>query len=322
MPHSRFALCLLFSLTLGCNTGPMAAEQPANAKQWCVVADEKLIELSGLAPYRGSEETLLWAHNDGSANKLYLLDQDGETRATLDIEDIDPVDCEDLCSFQVGNSRFLLLADTGDNSLRRKSVKLYLVVEPSLAAIEATDDGKKKKKKDKPPQLKQKPVATIEFVYPDGPRNCEAVGVDVGSQSILLVTKEKNPGCEVFWMPLPLATDGKLSDLPAQPQQAKFLTRVAVPTTTGMAIDPNGKRLVLLGRSQLFEFNMPAKPAADAGKPFVPMLKAGPSPLSKPKQEQGEAVCFSPDGKTLYIASEGKKQPIWELHLGESPLAK
>jgi hypothetical protein len=311
MLHLRFASCLLLSTAIGCNA---TAEQPANAKQWSVVAEEKLTELSGLAPYRGGEETLFWAHNDGSRSKLYLLDQDGDTRATLDIEGIDPVDCEDLCSFQAGESRFLLLADTGDNDLRRKSCKLYLIMEPSLAAFEDAA-GKKKKNKDKTPHLKVKPAAIYEFTYPDGAHNCEAVGVDAGRQKILLVTKEKDRACDVYSLPLLIDPWGVLGELPAQPQQATHLARINVPTITGLAVDPSGKRLVLLGRGQLFEFTRPTTTAADASEPFVRMLKAGPRPLAKPKQEQGEAVCFSPDGKKLYVASEGKKQPIWELSL-------
>lgn len=311
-----FTLCLLLSTILGCSA-PMAAEQKVNAVKWCIVNEDKLIELSGLAPCRSSEETLFWAHNDGARSKLYLLDSDGDTRATFELDGIDPVDCEDLCSFQLGESRFLLLADTGDNDHRRKSCMLYLITEPSRAEYEEAADGKKKKKKEKPPQLKRAPVATIEFTYPDGARNCEAVGVDVGTKSIVLVTKEKNPGCDVFRLPLPLDKDGKLSDLPAQPQQAKHLAHITVPTITGLAVAPDSKRLVLLGRSQLFEFSRPTTPAADSSEPFVRMLKAGPRPLAKPKQEQGEAVCFSPDGKKLYVASEGKKEPIWELDVGD-----
>lgn len=312
----RFTLGLLLSTALGCSAAPMAAEQPANAKQWCVVADEKLVELSGLAPYRGGGETLFWAHNDGPRSKLYLLDSEGDTRATLDINGIDPVDCEDLCSFTMGEIPFLLLADTGDNNLRRKSCKLYLIMEPSLDAFADAAEGKKKKKKDKPPELNVKPVATYEFTYPDGAHNCEAVGVDVKTQTILLVTKEKVPGCEVYSLPLHLSAMGLILDH-NKPQQAKSLSKIQVPTITGLAVSPAGDRLVLLGRSQLFEFTRPATPAADASEPFVRMLKAGPRPLAKPKQEQGEAVCFSPDGKKLYVASEGKKQPIWELQLGE-----
>ena len=316
MFYIQLTLCLLLSIFLGC-AAPMAAEQQVNAKQWCVVNEEKLVELSGLAPYRDGGETLFWAHNDGARSKLYLLDNEGDTCATLDIDSIDPVDCEDLCSFQIGTERFLLLADTGDNDHRRKSCKLYLLKEPTLASIDEANEGKKKKKKVKPPQLKVNPLATIEFKYPDGARNCEAVGVDVGTQSILLVTKEKNPGCDVFRLPLPLDKQGKLSDLPAQPQEAKHLARIAVPTITGLTVAPDGKRVVLLGRSQLFEFSRPTTPAADWSDPFVRLFKAAPRMLAKPKQEQGEAVCFSLDGKKLYVASEGKNEPIWELEISK-----
>ncbi len=314
MLRVRLTLSLLFSIFLGC-AAPLAAEQPVNAKQWCVVHEEKLVELSGLAPYRGGEEKLFWAHNDGAQNKLYLLNSDGETRATLEIQDIETFDCEDLCSFQMGENRFLLLADTGDNGLRRKSSKLHLLAEPNLKQFD--DAAGKKKKNDNAPQLKVKPLLTIEFTYPDGARNCEGVGVDVGTESILLVTKEKNPGCAAFRLPLPLDKEGKLSDLPTQPQEAKHLARITVPTITGLTIAPDGKRVVLLGRSQLFEFSLPTTPAADSSDPFVRMFKAGPRSLAKPKQKQGEAVCFSLDGKKLYVASEGKKEPIWELEAGE-----
>ena len=144
MLQIRLAICLQLSLALGCNSAPLSAEQPTTAKQWCVVAEDKLIELSGIAPHRGSEETLLWAHNDGTEKKLYLIDSDGDTRATLDIDGIDPVDCEELCSFAHGERRYLLLADTGDNNLRRKSYQLFIVPEPDL---EQPEDGGKKKKK-------------------------------------------------------------------------------------------------------------------------------------------------------------------------------
>lgn len=312
MPQLRLTLCWLLSSCLGC-AAPLAAEQAVHAKQWCVVQEEKLVELSGLAPYRGGEEKLFWAHNDGAQTKLYLLDSDGETRATLEIQDTETVDCEDLCSFQIGESRFLLLADTGDNALRRKSSRLHLLAEPNLKEFGEAEG--KKKKKDKAPNLKVTPLATLEFTYPDGARNCEGVGVDVGTQSILLVTKEKNPGCEAFCLPLPLDKEGKLTDLPTQPQEAKLTARITVPTITGLTVAPDGKRVVLLGRSQLFEFSRPSAPAADSSDPFVRIFKAGPRTLAKPKQEQGESVCFGLDGKKLYVASEGKKQPIWELEL-------
>jgi len=320
MNDARLTLGLLLITIVGCNAAPLAAEQAAKAKQWCVVDDEKLVELSGLAPYRGeTEEPFFWAHNDGAHSKLYLLDSDGDTRATLDIDGIDPVDCEDLCSWQINEHRYLLLADTGDNDQRRKSCRLYILKEPNLADFEDAATGKKKKKKDKPPQLKATPLRTIEFTYPGGARNCEAVGVDVGTESIVLVTKEKNPGCDGFHLPLPMPVDkqGDLSNLPAQPQEAKHLAHIKVPTITGLAVTPDGKHLVLLGRSQLFEFTRPQTPAANTNKPLIRMLKADPRPLAKPKQEQGEAVCFGRDGKKLYVASEGKNQPIWELEYSE-----
>jgi hypothetical protein len=102
-----------------------------------------------------------------------------------------------------------------------------------------------------------------------------------------------------------------------EPLTAKHITRVSLPTITGLALLPDGQRLILLGRSQLFEFTPPKTPAADASEPYGRMLKAEPRPLAKPKQKQGEAVCFGRDGSKLYVASEGKEQPIWELDIRE-----
>ncbi len=312
MTKRYFVISLLLCLVLGGNSASLAANPSAAPKQWCIVAEDRLDEMSGLAPHRGSEETLLWANNDGPHNQLYLLDSQGATRATLEIDGIDPVDCEDLCSFQINNNRFLLLADTGDNDQRRKSVKLYLLKEPNLSAEMPVE---KKNKKNKPPQFKQRPLATIEFTYPNGARNCEAVGVDVGKQTILLVAKEKKPGCDVYTLPLPLDESGKLREFSAKPQVAKHIAHTALPTITGMALEPDGRRLFLIGKSELFEFIPAAKPVAGASETYARMFKQSHKALAKPQQEKGEAVCFDRAGSHLYIGSEKIRQPIWEFEL-------
>jgi hypothetical protein len=314
MFQSRFSLSLLLSTILGCSAAPTTAAPPAKAKQWGIVNDEKLVELSGLAPYRGeSDETLLWAHNDGPHSKLYLIDKVGDTRAILDIKGIEPVDCEDLGSFSIGDQRYLLLADTGDNNLRRKSCQLYLIEEPQLAAFD--DAGSKKKKKnEKPPEHNVKPTVTIDFTFPGGPRNCEAVGVDTVNRLIVLVSKEKNPVCELFTLPLPVDDKGQLKAVPPS-RAAALIGRVPVPTILGLTIDPQTGGMILLGREKLFHYSRELTAAPAAAGTYARMLKQGPKSWDKPQQKQGEAVCFSPDGKKLYLASEGKNQPIWEISL-------
>ena len=130
-----------------------------------LVSDE-LVEASGLARSQRSPD-LLWSINDGGSKAhIYALDGSGFHRGRIKLDDIKNRDWEDLSSFSVDGTPYLLVADTGDNDARRDQASLHVVLEPDL-----DDDNK----------VKTDPAWSIDFRYPDGPRDVEAYRFGLGN---------------------------------------------------------------------------------------------------------------------------------------------
>ena len=129
--------------------------------------------------------------------------------------------------FVIAGTAHLLIADVGDNFGQREFCKIYVIKEPTI------DRSKRGFSK----------TATIawqiRFQYEGGPRDCEAVAVDVLNRRILLISKRD----------LPVA----LYELPLEPAQtgvdhiARRLTSISNLTLpTGMDLSPDQSAAVIL----------------------------------------------------------------------------
>ena len=101
-------------------------------------------------------------------------------------------DWEDLCAFTVDGQSYLLIADIGDNLRWRRVLTLYILREPQLQELA---DG-----------TILEVERTIQFGYPDGPRDSEAAAVDTTSREILILSKRVIPA-EVYRLPLEAPED-------------------------------------------------------------------------------------------------------------------
>ncbi len=151
-----------------------------------------------------------------------------------------------------------------------------------------------------------KPVAIYKFTYPEGARNCEAVGADVGTQKILLVTKERDPGCEVYALPLLIDAQGTPQNMPEQPLHAALVAKIQVPTITGLAVHPQERRIVLLGRGQLFEFTRPAAATPDTSEPFMRLFKVGPGSSPNLSKSKAKPHALAPTAKSSILLARAK----------------
>ena len=82
-----------------------------------------------------------------------------------------------------------------------------------------------------------------------------------------------------------------------------------------MDISPDGLRAVVLTYGHAREY---ARRADESwSKAFARKERI----IVMPRRKQGESICYGEDGKTLYLTSEGKSQPLWEVPLipTESP---
>ena len=128
-------------------------------------------------------------------------------------------DWEDLSSFRIGALAYLLVADTGDNDAKRKHVQLYVVPEPDLDL----DD-----------KVKVEPAWKVDFVYPGGPRDAEAVAVDTANQRVLVLTKRTLPP-ELYEVPL-TPGDGRAKAKCSGP------SRVCLPPLATMSRTPASRK--------------------------------------------------------------------------------
>ncbi|MEH0974988.1 hypothetical protein V6U77_28020, partial [Micromonospora sp. CPCC 205546] len=285
----------LLGATVAC-TGVALAAAPASAsaasslaaapgKKRCTVTDERLRELSGLVATRSGYIVI----NDGteveSRKRVFFLD----AKCAISKEPVrysgqGPFDTEDLALSP--NGQTLWIADTGDNVTsreRRTRVALWSM----------------------PVSGSKRPVLH-RLSYPEGkPHDAEALLIgDDGNP--LIITKVMSGKAQIFTPaekmksgdtpPVPMKKVGEIS-LPETDTDNRLGApgRVAI---TGAARSPDGSRVVVRTYADAFEYDVTdgnVVAALTGGKPRVTALA---DPF-------GEAITYSPDGKTFLTVSDG-----------------
>ena len=260
------------------------AASPGRARVLATLESDQVKESSGLA--RGlANPGVFWTHNDaGDGPRLYAFGADGTARGFADVvgPDVRNVDWEDLSSFTEDGRPFLLVADTGDNHLRRDVYTLYVVPEPDLSVARGSASAT--------------PSRTIRFRYEDGSHDCEAAAIDPASGAAYLVTKVWSGKAGLYAVACRESTDD-------EPCRAVAIGTASLPRATGMDFSADGLRAIVVTRGDAFEFSRRAEetwPDAFARKPRR---------VDLPHRKQGESICYGPDDATLYLTSEcGRKE--------------
>jgi hypothetical protein len=223
-------------------------------------------ESSGLcpAPRAGSFYTF---GDGGNGSTLYQIDGAGQPLGKLELG-VDNIDWESLTRDEQGT---YYLGDCGNNESQRRDLRLYRF------------------RPEQPNQLQ-----TISFTYPDQAEfppkkkqrnfDCEAIVARAGQ--VYLFTKDQGQERESKVYAVP-TTAGE--------HEAKLLARLAIAgQVTDAALRSDGRRLVLLGRGELFVLD---------GNSWAELLKATPRqiPLTGAGQTEG---CAFKDDNTLLISTE------------------
>lgn len=278
---TRGATGLLVVGLLAALTPQATARQPEPPVpvELCVVTDERLSELSGLA----SDGELLYAIGDGGDQlQVTVLHRDCTVQRVITAA-INPYDPEDLAIDAGGR---LWVADTGDNSRRRDTVALHVI----------GADGA--------PKL-------YRLTYPDGPRDAEALLLDRDGQPYL-VSKAALGSAGVYRPAAPLAAPGPTelerlasvrlgpTDTPGGP-----VAGAGSMTVTGGAVSADGTVIALRTYTDAYLY-----PAPDGD--VVAALDREPVRIPLPDQPQGEAIAFDPDGSLLSASewSDAGPQPV------------
>ncbi len=260
---------------------------------------DRINESSGVA-FSGLQPDSIWTINDsGHDSELFALSLTGETIVALPVGNAKNIDWEAMSSFRQQSRSFLLIADVGDNGFKRKDCQLYYLPEPDAKVLAAN-----LRRAGKPPPVK---ATRVDFVYEDGPRNCEAAAVNPRTNECWLIEKvyydsqqRELPG--IYVLPFLNAQQKSLV--------AKRVGSFPVRNVTGMAFSPDGNRLIVRNYVHAHLYTRVEESS------WVATIKnSEPLPVPLPLQRQGEAICFTPDSKSLIVTSEAKRQAIWQIDL-------
>lgn len=290
---------LVWAIASGCSE--TAAKEWAAPKIVAHIATPLVTEASGLAVSRRAPD-ILWVNNDsGGEPVLYAIDTAGRLRGSVRVRGVTNYDWEDLASFELDGRSWLLIAETGDNNAVRHDCAIYIIPEPDPAALDPTRE------------LTVSVEWQIPVRYPGGPRDCESVGVDVTAGKILLISKRTTPPA-VYTLPLrasastpeaePIATLTGLTS--PQGQQAIFdlpSGRMrAWPVALDISTDGTAAVVLTYGEPYLY--------TRQPGESWAKAFARPPVRLPAHHLSQAEDICFSPDGHSILVTTEGKNPPL------------
>lgn len=307
-PHWRHrgrrgaVLCLTACLLLGVLGGSLRAADDTKVEYRALISDPRVDEISGFAASR-RHPGVIWTHNDsGEKARLYALGPSGDVIATLHLRGARNLDWEDIALQRHDGRDLLLIADTGDNGGLRQELTIYAVEEPDELV-------------DARPRIAWK----MQFRWPDGARDCEALAVDQESGEILLISKKRVPP-ELFKLPATphgerIETAQRIGllqgieqptddDLVRNPVYGRYRSQV-----TAADISPDNRLLAVLNYRRVMLY------AREPGEDWSAAVARQPRVLAFPWLPQAEAISFSADGGELLIGSEKLPTPVVDLQL-------
>jgi hypothetical protein len=256
---------------------------------------EEIDEISGLAQSRMNPD-IFWVHNDsGDTARVFAVNRKGVLVGTYSLSGAEAIDWEDMAIGPApgSNKFYLYLADCGDNSSARPSIRIYRVLEPevdpSQLPVNRTLEG----------------VVAFDFVYEDGPRDAESFMVDPLTGDFYIVSKRDQLN-RLYRAVAP--EPGKVNTF-------RFELSLPFRYSTSAAISPDGLQVLIRRYSSQpgtapGMFSSPAETAAsywrrrDRSTSLVDLLRQPAEVLPLAIEPQGEAITFSWDSQGFYTTTE------------------
>ena len=251
-------------------------------EEMCMLKEELVDESSGVAPSQIASG-VFYTHNDsGDTARFFRFKRDGSVDGIFTLPGAKAVDWEDMASATVDGKPYLYFGDVGDNGEERETVTVYRVPEPTVTGTKTIDS-----------------FDTYTLKYPDKAHNCEALFVTKAGD-VWVVTKDPGGISKAFVLKAP-KSDGAYT--------LKHVADIEVDTggmggklVTGGDISPDGKFVVLRTYTAAFEYAVPAD--------FDGWTKSEPTFVRTAIELQGEAVCYSKDGRYMVTTSEFSPCPV------------
>ena len=295
------AVAVIFSACLGGSSKVEKIEPESHynpPKNSGTIKSNDLTESSGIAASR-CQSDVLWTHNDSDDGPyIFAFKPTGENLGTWKVQKSENKDWEDIAAYKDKNGKcFIYIGDIGDNDLQFGDHTVYRIAEPIIQSSDAKSDRKN--------PLATAPAEAVRFKYPDMRQNAETMMVQPMTGSIYVLTKRFAGPSGVYRIKPDFGNP--------EAQKAQIIAEVSVPSIpngllTGGDISPDGKRVILCDYTQGYEYTLPDN-AVNLDEIWVQK----PEVVDLGERKQGEAVCYSVDGSSLFATSEGKRSSVIEV---------
>ncbi len=298
--------CLASILLGACNDANEAP--PAKPRLAPVVIgkleDPKIREASGLARSRKAANVLWTINDNGNKEWVHAIAPNGRRLGEFDLKKSENKDWEDLASFVLNDTPYLLVADIGDNDARHKKRTLYVVEEPDVEK-----------------SGKARVAWRIDFRYPDGPRDAESAAVDVENQRALVLSKRDIPPV-LYEVPL-LPEDDKtltatwLGTITSLPKPSRQDVEFAPKTKdwhwqpVGMDISADNLAAVILTYRAVFYYTR------QPGQDWFDALNQRPRRVSIGNFRNAEAIAFANDKRSIVVTGENRHSRLLLINFDE-----
>ncbi len=238
------------------------------------VSPGQIDEASGMADSR-SQPGNVWIHQDsGSPAELALLGYDGAVKGKTTIPGLTNRDWEELAMGPgpTEGTNYLYIGEIGDNNGQHATCQIYRVPEPANLQTPITQ------------------VERINFRYPDGPRDAEAMFVEPQTKDIYIISK-REANVRLYRLAYPQNIN--------EVTVAQAYGELPLTFVTGAAISPDGTEIAVRTYTEIAYWKR------NAGQSIADALQNGSRRQLPYRQEpQGEAICFDKDGKGYFTISE------------------
>lgn len=246
-----------------------------------IVELSEINEASGIAGSR-KNPGVLWVHNDNSDyNRIYAISGKGKDLGIYYLDRCPIRDWEDIAvgPGPVDSCSYIYLGNIGDNDLKYPVKCVYRCVEPTVSAA-------------------QTPVVdtirnndTLQFVYPDGMHDAEALMVDPLTKDYYVVTKNGDKSI-VYRAAYPQPTGGAAIDTLELVDTLEFKEAVAGD------ISPLGTEIIIKSYKRIYYYS---RAANESVKEALAKASRG---VSYTEEPQGEGLTWDSDASGYFTISE------------------
>ena len=263
------------------------------------IKSQEINESSGIIASR-CQANVFWTHNDsGDDAYIFAVNETGEHLGVWQVKNAKNRDWEDLATMKNTETGecFLYIGDIGDNERKHESLTVYLVKEPTVSAANKNSNRKN--------SLTTEPAGAIKIQYPDARFDAETLLVHPQTGDIYILTKRLRDKSAVYKLSKNYSLEKN--------NRLEKITDFTVPSVpfgflTGGDISADGKRVILCDYSAAYEIVLP-----ETAKNFDDIWREKPLIVELGEREQGEAVCYAVDGKSIFATSEKLNPPIIQV---------